>query len=188
MAERIIIEAQDVWGYFEDNKEKLATSMEMIASNIDYGTEIYLSEEEDYPMLIAMVDDDVDCEELILNERDCYETVTRFYENYISSGAFNALVGEETSVLSTSEEMDLIEERELKIDDAVYSLMNVLVPNLFDINDDPDEIYEDLKDHICEYLYKQYGFSVYRPMYLECEDGTDEFCEFPYEEMEFEDE
>ena len=43
-----------------------------------------------------------------------------------------------------------------------------------------EEIIEDLKDRIGEYLYKQWGISIFRPMVIEYDDESEEYHEYPY--------
>ena len=183
MAARIIIEASDVWDYFMEHKSKLANSLEMIAENQEFGIGIFLTEDDNLPLIMATVDGEAIEEEAAVSEKDCENTVSEMYDKYVSGDVASILLGENNE-RTVAEEIELIDEREIEIDDAVYTCLMELAPNLFDIIDDPDELCNDLKDHICKYLYLQHGISVYRPMYLEDEDGIDEFVEFPYPEME----
>ena len=50
-----------------------------------------------------------------------------------------------------------------------------------------EEIADDVKEHTLEYIARRHGLPIYRPMYLEDEDGKDFYSEYPYEEMIFED-
>lgn len=183
MAARIIIDPGDVWDYFNEHMDELFGSMKMIADNSQYGIEIYLTETGNLPTIMASADGEEIDEESCVSANDCATTVQDFYDKYLSDSVVSILMGE-CEDKSMSEELELIDERELEIDEAIYMLLDTLVPNLLDVAEDPDEIYEEMKERICESLYKDYGISVYRPMYLECEDGTDEFCEYPYPEME----
>ena len=85
----------------------------------------------------------------------------------------------------------MIAERELELDDAVSMLLDTVIEEdvaMF-LGPEADEICEDIKDHILEYLYRKHGISTRRPMVLEdTETGEDFFEEYPYEHMEFEDE
>lgn len=198
MAANIIVEASDVWGFFMNHKEKLESQMKMIAENPAYGVEIYLTASDGLATIMIMADDEEVYEEQAASYMDCRDIVNEAYDTYLTSNALNALTdswlrrddeGRDASEeLDEAEKADMIEERELELDDAVYSLMEAFVPNLLDIEGDPDEVYEGLKDCICEYLYKQHGISVHRPMYLEDEDGSEVFTEYPYPEIDFEDE
>ena len=187
MAARIIVEAGDVWDYFKENKDKLGGSIETIAENEEYGIEILLSADDDLPLIMVVADNEELDEEAVVSANDCFSTVKDMYDKYLTDEVINVLMGNDDDY-TTAEELEMIDERESAIDDAIYACLDELIPNMFDIVDDPDELYEDVKDHLCEYLYTKHGISVYRPMYLENEDGTDEFCEFPYPEMELDEE
>lgn len=183
MAARIIVDPSDVWDYFNEHIDELFGSMKMIADNSQYGIEIYLTETGNLPTIMVSADGEEIEEESCVSANDCVKTVQDFYDKYLSDGVVGILMGEDGDK-TMSEELELIDEREAEIDDAMYMLLDTLVSNLFDFVEEPDELCEELKDHICEYLYQKYDISVYRPMYLECEDGTEEFAEYPYPEME----
>lgn len=183
MAARIIVEASDVWEYFNEHKKELFTQSKMIADNQEYGVEIFLTEDDDLPLITVTMDSDECDSEAVVSARDCFDTVKKFYDGYLTNNVMDIVMGKDDE-LTASEELEVIDEREMEIDDAIYALLDTLVPNMFDIEDDPDGLYEDLKDLICEWLYTERGISVYRPMYLEDESGNDEFFKFPYPEME----
>ena len=44
---------------------------------------------------------------------------------------------------------------------------------------------DDIKEHVLEYIARKHRLPIYRPMYLEGEDGKDFYSEYPYEEMIF---
>lgn len=188
MAARIIIEANDVWNYLMSHKTELASSMKLIAENQEYGIKIFLACDShtkygDSPAIVVAADDDEIRWEPVVDRVDCTDTVKAMYDTYLSQRVVNAFIDEDNE-RTIAEELEEIDERETELDDAIYECLVAIIPDLFDIVDDPDELCEDLKDHICEYLYTHHEISVYRPMYLEVEDGTDEFVEFPYPEME----
>ncbi len=83
-----------------------------------------------------------------------------------------------------TDEMESIDDRELDLDVAICELIKSIVPTAIEEVDNVDDFYEDLKEHICEYLYTTHGVSIYRPMYLEDEDGIEHYVEFPYPEMD----
>lgn len=184
MAERIIVEANDVWDYFLWQKHELQGSMKEIAKNDEYGVEIYLTSDKDLPLIVVTADDEEVYEEHIISRHDCATTVKDIYDEYLTSNAIKALTGDDNEY-TAAEEMEMIDDRESELTDAVYVLLLEFAANIFEVAEDADELCEGIKDLICEYLYRKHGISVYRPMYLEDEDGTDEFVEFPYPEIEF---
>lgn len=180
----IVIEPSDVWGYFNEHRERFSTVARVIASNPIYGIEVCLTEGAgELPIISVLADGEEIDEETCVSPNDCTSTVKKFYDKYLSDNIVNALMSDDDN-LTEEEELDKIDERELEIDDALCEFLQTLIPNLFDVIYDVGDLCEDLKDSICEYLYKKYGISVYRPMFLECEDGTEEFTEYPYPEME----
>lgn len=180
----IAVEPDKVWTYFKENIENFSTDMRVIARNPSYGIEICITKAAgEFPTIFVLADDEEIDEETCVSQNDCTITVKKFYDKYLSDNIVNALMSDDDS-LTEEEESDKIDDRELELDDALYEFLQTLIPNLFDVINDVDELCDDLKDSICEYLYKKYGISVYRPMFLECEDGTEEFTEYPYPEME----
>lgn len=187
MAARIIVEAGDVWDYFKENKDKFGDSIETIAENEEYGIEILLSADDDLPLIMVVADNEELDEEAAVSANDCFRTVKDMYDKYLTSEVINILIGD-SEEYTAAEELEIIDERETEIDGAIYACLEELVPNMFDVVDDADDFCDDVKEHLCEYLYTKHGISIYRPMYLENEDGTDEFFEFPYPEMELDEE
>lgn len=182
---RIILDPSEVWDYYLQSEEILSDiSSKLIADNILSGAQIYLCVIEDAPTILACVDNEVIDEETVLNEKDCKETVRRFYGEYLDD-SIDGTITSEIYEKTCYEEDDLIDERESEINDAIFSMIGVLLPDICDTDLEIEETCEELADLICEYLYRNHGVSVYRPMYLKCEDGSEEFCEYPYEEMEY---
>lgn len=183
---KIYVEAPDVWEHFQSHLVAAMDGLVCLAENDEFGVTIYMMEDSGLPLISVEVDGDVIIEEQIESEAECETDVAEIYDMYLTSSVINILIdgdGEEPII----EELDDIEVRELELDDAIYALVDTFVPNLSEITDDIDVVYEDLKDHICEYLYQEHDISVYRPMILEDEDGSDYYTEFPYPEMELDD-
>lgn len=184
MTKRIILEPSEVWDYCVQHAESLAGSSKLIADNIISGAQVYLSLFGDIPTIFACVDSEEVDEEPVRDEEDCKETVKMFYDRYLDDYIDEAIVDSVSEADRYDKEM-LIDEREFEISGIMADMVEALVPNIYDVERDTDEMYEELADLICEYLYRNRGISVYRPMYLECDDGSEEFCEHPYEEMEY---
>ena len=111
---------------------------------------------------------------------ECKEYVEELYSEY-----------SDASKLTDEEEIeDAITEREDELDQAVMDfLATVLGEGFYDLDSDSNgEIVEDCKEHFLEYIARKFSISIYRPMYLEDEDGTDFYTDTPYENMVFDDE
>lgn len=193
MAQHILVEASDVWGLFQKEKEELSGHERKIADNPEFGAVVCLSEEQGKPNIIAYLDDEEVYEELCVSESDCKMTVQKFYDEYLTEKVLNRYFGEEEEEDYTHlEEQTEIDERESELDDAVLYFLEIAMDmsgyTLDDFTDEADEIYEDVKDHFLEYLARKWGLPIRRPMYLEDEDGEEFFEEYPYDCMEFDDE
>lgn len=184
MGKRIIIEPDEVWDYCEQYFDTLEGSAKMIADNIITGAQIFIAVYSGVPTIFACVDCEEVDEEPCANEEDCAETAARFYENFLSDDLDMMLMGLDEED-SQEYEMTAIDERETELNDIMYDMLEQMVPNILDVTDDIVDVCDDLVDYVCEFLYRNHGISVYRPMHLECEDGSEEFSKFPYEEMEF---
>ena len=183
--QKIMISASDVWDYFQKHKDDLQNTEHIIADNEEYGISISLSSENGLPCIIVTADGYQYAEERAVSATDCKETVKMLYDYYLT-GKF--ATGEEPEGIDQN---DMISERETELDEAIMLFLDTAieadVAEFF--GEETDEIVEDVKDHILEYLYKKHNISVRRPMILEdIETKEDFFEEYPYNSMVFEDE
>lgn len=196
--EVIIIKAEDVWGVFNAEKLKLRTQLKKIAEHSEYGIIIYLTEEDGLPQVTVYNDDIELYSEQCISESDTERTVKKIYAEYLTDKIISRVGG---GYYEDDDEDDLedkygrfdqdmeIEEREEEIDLALEDFfLTIFGEPLEGLVDDADLIYEDVKDHFLEYLYRKWGLEIRRPMYLEDDKGDEFFEEYPYECMEFEDE
>lgn len=186
---KVFVLASEVWSYFQEHKNEFERSMHKIAGNEEFGVEIFVTESKGLPSVIVTVDDEEVLEERVSNERDCEVIVKEIYDDYLTNKVLKVLSGSADDDLSESELEGMIMEREDELSSAVCEFIEAVVPNEFEaLVDDPDEVIEDIKDHFLEYLARKYGFNIYRPMFLEYDDGVEELSEYPYKDMIFDDE
>lgn len=191
MYAQVFITPDNVWGYFQSHKDELLKESKLIACEPEYGTEVHLSVNGSFPSIEVTQDGydvSVDCP---YSAEECEHMATEVYDNYIFGDVIGSFLdvecdGEhsECDELSTEEELYIIDEREDELKDSVLDMLVAFAPNFLEIADNPDGICEDLVNNIAEYLFTKCGISVYRPMYVEDENGNDEFLEFPYPEIE----
>lgn len=178
----IFLKPEDVWQYYIDHTDELRIRMKLVARNNEFDTEIQIGEQGD--LLTAYVylsDEEVATEEMI-NAFDAKTTINRLCEEYISNA--KNFVEERQSQQELDDEEDMIETRELEMDDAAYDFLVTILGEAFDVHSkETQEILEDLKDCICSMLYEKHGIEVYRPMYIADESGNEEFCLYPYAEI-----
>ena len=198
--QNVIIEADDVWSYFQQHKKELEKVSHIIAKNEEYGVEITLTCERNLPYFVVEADGYQYDEECATSKQDCTITVSELYERYLTD---NFLIEAEAvemesenddDILPLLDQDDMISERELELDDAIAMLMDTVLDagDGFPIEmqvDDIDAALDDIKEHILEYIARKYDVNIRRPMVLEDVDsGDDFFTEYPYECMEYEDE
>lgn len=191
MSAKYFVEAQGVWDFIQDKQPALYK----LAENPTYGIEVYVSWD------VPNIEISVEADGVILfvgtadSAESCEELVSRVYSEYTTNSIVNTLLTESEEDRINSEvedelsEDDKIEEREAELDDAVYYFVSAVLGDFFDdVLDELGELCDDLKEHFLEYMARKHGLAIYRPMYLEDENGEDFFEEYPYECMEFDDE
>jgi hypothetical protein len=192
LRENIIIEPDKVWKYFCEHKEELGIRMHKIAEREEYGISIYITEDLGCPVFEVRSDDVTIYTEHDVDEEDCAQIVKNIYETYLSDSVISVISGLESDdqiereKKSSSEKQ--IDEREQELSDVINKMLDIILDDNINYLDSQDEITEDVKDHICEYLYLKWGFEIYRPMIVEYEDGAEEFLKYPYSQLELEDE
>lgn len=179
----IILEPSEVWGYFQRNAGKLQSSYHLIASNDEYGAEIYVSADSyGEAQIIAELDGDRMETTVVSNAEECEKVCHSVYDDYLTPSAVS------TATQAEDKEIDrefLIEAREQELDDATY---NFLMDVLEEYQDNMDELVETAKEHFLEFMAREMKLPIYRPMHLEDEDGEEFFSEYPYENMIYDDE
>lgn len=190
MATEIVLSASEVWEYFQTHKEDLEKHMHLIASNPEYGTEVYITEDTGFPNIVVTADGQQVYERVTISDVDCNKTVEEVYSKYLTANAVFELTDAEDYLYADANDdvEEIINEREDALYGAVYDFLSLASDEYFDFDSpDVDDIIEDCKEHFLEYIARKHGVRVYRPMVLEYNDGTEEVSDFPYEDMEFDD-
>jgi hypothetical protein len=186
----ILLTAGEVWGYFRQHKEELRKESHIIAENEEYGVHITITEEHEMPLFEVTVNEVQYAEESATSGADCEKVVEELYDTYLTEEFLKLRSDEEFQ-----EQDDMILERESELDDAIILLLDTILEDdsmmiLQGKGIELDELCNDLKDSIFEYLARKYNLeSIRRPMFLE-DDETQEdfFTEYPYECMVYDDE
>ena len=211
----IILQPDECWQYFKDNKELLKQEIHMIAEEPNFGIAIYLANDSELPYVAVYVDDDMVDSCFALDEQDLTYTVDEFYKKYIED-SFQTLLrvseededeeesfddfdmdlefddfypswtNEKEEESESSTEDDLINDREEEINVSLENFLETVCEKSIVFAFKPDEI-DEIKDHFCEYLARKYKLEIWRPMYLEDENGKDFYTEYPYEHMIYDD-
>lgn len=188
--QKIIVRAIDVWGYFQKNKTSLEKTEYTIAENEEFGVVISLSSENGNPCFVVTADDYQYAEERATSENECQTIVNKLYESYLTGNFLNDDIPDEedSETESLLDQKDMISEREEELDVAVIAFLEIVIEGDISefLGEETDEVCEDVKDHILEYLYRKHGISPRRPMVLEDEETKEDFFEeYPYGSMVF---
>ena len=191
MSVMVYHEPEEVWGLYLENLDSGGTFFEELATNTQYGIEIHASVNRFNELEIEVMADGKEVySEFIIGEKDCVRTVNKAYNTYLYESFVNNYINEENNEQESSEEEEnqlLIDDREEELDLYVSDFCSGVLGfnSLYEFE---EEDLEDIKEHFLEYLYRKHNVPIYRPMYLEDENGEEFFEEYPYECMEFEDE
>ncbi|MCD8376441.1 MAG: hypothetical protein LUD69_05810 [Oscillospiraceae bacterium] len=192
MEAKILVEPSKVWRFYLDELEKTDQVDETLAENSDYGFEIVIVGRSPIGATVEVVADGIVSRTESVDAFDCYEVVEGLYETYMSKDVSGILAEEDEKEQagnfdgpdSMIKKLDEIDQREEELDFAIYEMLEIFMPDIScDIDGYGTDVYGQLKDLICEWLYKEHGISVYRPMFLVDEDGVESYEEYPYEEL-----
>lgn len=183
----IILEPSEVWDYFQRNAGKLQSSYHLIASNDEYGAEIYISADSyGEAQIIAELDGDRMETTVVSNAEECEKVCHSVYDDYLTPSAVSTATQTEDEGIDREDGEFYIEKREQELDDATYDFLMVALDGEY--QEDMDTIIETAKERFLEFIAREMKLPVFRPMYLEDEDGEEFFSEYPYECMVFDDE
>lgn len=170
---KIISNPKEVWARMKEGKGSRIS----IAKDDDLDVEMFAEGDNIYVMQSGVAV----CESRVWSAEECARIIGEDLEEYF----YNYSDVDEDEAIE-----DAIIEREDELDQAIMDfLATVLGEGFYDLDGDSSgEIIEDCKEHFLEYIARKFSISIYRPMYLEDEDGTDFYTDTPYEEMVFDDE
>lgn len=176
MESNIIVSPERVWSYFNEHKHELKTDMILIAESGNGLLGIYITEENGYLQFIVEDCDERIDENIAINASDCESTARGLYFEYLDCDY----------VLENGEDEEVtIDEREDELSVIFENLIIDILGNNY--LEDNIETVSDIKEHTLEYMARKHGIPIYRPMFLEDEDGCKFYSEYPYEEMIFDD-
>lgn len=166
MAKDIIVQPHEVWHFFMANKDVIEECPELLASNDETGVDIYITAEDDLPYIYVNDEDNQLCEEAITDEEDCNAIMEYIYEEFLGDDPISVYD-------------DIIAEREDELSTAVDDFLRVALLDL----PVTTAIVEACKESLLEKLAEEYAAHIYRPMWLEDDDGNEEFFEYPYTKL-----
>lgn len=198
MGVHIHVPADAVWGFFQESRKRLNKEMVLIAENTDTEYAVYLTEENDLPVLaVAKGDEKIEYKEHCVSEDDCTTVAKKFYTRYL----FPVMITDDKYI--PEDVPDGVEDDGtwMDMEDAMYERNDELSLAMADFlaialqegdNDGTNileaygyEVVDEILDGFLKELSENYGFHIYRPMIVtEKESGCEVFTEFPYDEYD----
>lgn len=172
---------------------------EEIARNDAYSVVIFISREFDSPEFVVELDNDpIYSESINDDEREippevwCEERATKLFTVCLSYTVFELLEdGPSYSDEAANAELeDMMYDREAELDDHIEGLLYLVTRDSgTELSyEQEQDIMDDVKEKLLEYLARKYNIDIWRPMYLEGEDGVEFMEEYPYTHMIFDEE
>lgn len=198
MGVNIHIPADEVWSFFQKNKDRCSKEMIAIAENTDTEYAVYLTEENGYPSFsVCKGDDEPEYEEGAISENDCTDTAKRCFLKYL----FPVIVTNERAIphstlddeeddedeFGTRQDMeDTIYEREDELRLAMCDFLQVVLQEGNDGTEIMDTygsgLVDEILDHVLEYIATECCLDVYRPTLITDEEtGCEMYTEYPYD-------
>lgn len=202
---KIHVPADEVWSFFQKNKDRLSEEMVLIAENEETEYSLYLTEEDGLPLFsMCKGDDEPEYEEGAINEKDCADTAKQCCVKYLmpvivnSSKGYGGVWNEEEDDIPFSyrdEQEEIIENREWEL---LFAMADFIITATKDntCSDGSDyidtygaDLVQEILDEVLQKLAEEYGLSIYRPMMVnDDETGGDMLIEYPYNDpADFED-
>lgn len=175
----------EVWGYYKNHRSEFHNLLVLIAKHPNYGICIYATCELGQFKVEVHADDVMIYDEEIYHEADCSKTISKVYDEYLTDNIINWLPKDKDDKEKDTEDEE-IELREEEIESLFSDLFDGLI-DLTHLNSIDDKILEDIREHTMEYMARKHKIKIYRPMWLEDENGEDFYEEYPYECMVFDD-
>ena len=188
---------EEVLQDFRDNSASFeAGESKLIASNTDFGVEIYVGGEIRYgsglfPTITVFADDDVIFDGIAYSPSEFKSMLLEIYDSYLSPDFIDVVAsdekddaekpGEDLPRTEEDEEEEIGEQGSL-LEEQVLAFLAVAY-GYDPLEHDPhgDDILEKLKEAFCQACAEAVGDGIYRPCYIEDEKGNWVFERYPYE-------
>ena len=186
----IYVPADEVWTFFQGNRNRLKREQVVIAENSNTNYSVCLTEEESLPLFIISRGESKEYEEAAINEQDCFDTAKRCYKTYLLPVTVSddeiQEDEEDDDFLARQEQEDAIYERDDQLTFAFCDFLQVVLQEGKDgaeiMNTYGMTKINEILDIVLSLLAEEYGFMIYRPMFLDDQETGDEiYVEYPYE-------
>lgn len=169
-----------IWDLFCENRDRLSKELVLIAEDDELGLEVCVTEENGALLFVVLDGGQIEFKGSRYDRTSSEATLQFIYDSFFKSSKTES---EEVNV-SRDDYEDKIYEREDELYLAAADFLSVLLckDDPFEVQDlHGEEFIDEFVDYICEYLRNECGISVYRPVIIDLDDGTEEFEDYPYD-------
>jgi hypothetical protein len=196
MGVKIHIEPDKTWSFFKANPKRMNDEMVAVAENDETEYAVYLTDDGfRHPLFVVCKGDKQIYEEDATSAADCADTAKRLYAQHLfpvtqSKSGLHPIGNEDmweamhsADDIEPTEQEDTIYEREDELILALSDFLQVALCCPEDVELDDmygSNIVTQILDGFCEYLSNEHCISIYRPTFLQGENGEDIYTEYPY--------
>lgn len=168
----VSVKPDELWGYFQANKEALKEKYLLVADDPEEDTEIYLTEEEGMPFFLVEIGGNYEAEVASTSKEIAEEYYASLLTLYITEYSDTSGDGE----IFSKKELDRLDD----IQEAAEQFLYVLIgASLSDVGIEEKDI-DDIVYLVEEFLCENYRIPVYHPNIVEDEESGECFVA-PYQ-------
>lgn len=202
----VYLKADEVWRFFQRNRERLKAEQVLVAENTDTKYEIYLTDFAGLPQLRVFRGNIELHTESCIDKDDTDYVAKWLYVKYLFPLSANTSkqYGQNSTTTETQKKEepkkddsgkggaakaieDIISEREDELARATEDFLEVVLEYYGAIEDFYGEgLIEEILDSVCQQLANEWGISVRRPFCFEDDDGQSVCVEYPYLDVDCE--
>lgn len=197
----IYLQPEEVWEFYHKEKKRVEDELVIIAENIHTGYEVMITDDSGTLFVYVNRKNVTEHRDALVSPIDCKHTVRDIYIKYLFPVYVNSTKkkdAEDYIIPDEAEEYyesleddesivdieDQIYEREDELLMAFKDFLEVVVGDYETVFEgDDDEQFKDMFEGIIETIALDYGYNIYRPMFIDV-DGVEEFVEYPYKDVE----
>ena len=175
----IYVYPAELWSYITEHRDFVESHIVVIAEDFDTGIEVALETDLSSRLMLSVMRDGKEEEsKRITAKEDAMTTCRDYYARYFKPAQDTQDADEEDDDYLQME----IDQREGILCSALEDFVDLAADQSCDFTLSEDDMQMMLDDVLT--IIADYGVPVYRPFFIECEDGTTEFVEYPYNTAE----
>lgn len=195
----IYLQPEEVWDFYHKEKQRVCDELVVIAENINTGYEVMITEESGTLFILVSRKNVTEHRDALVSSSDSKKTVREIYIKYLFPVYVNDIKRKDVEDYIIPDEAEeyyesLDDKSVVEIEDQIYEredellmafkdFLEVVIGDYETVFEGDDEQFKDMFEDILEMIGLDYGYNIYRPMFIEA-DGEEVFVEYPYGEVE----